>query len=188
MAASASSAKRAKPEDADEDFSDADDGSQHGGMSRTAIQGMFTDFASKIDESNSSLKQQLKESFVGMLTQYDAQQEARLAKLDSQCNELNQRQDNLEASNKDIWAAVATIQRNLDIVEHACPTKDPAVLDDENFYRPIDLTILRVNVKGSVTKLKIVEALTSWLDELQAPPGAWEINGPDMGKRFTIQF
>jgi len=184
--------KRDKPDDADElESANSEMGAPPAAgdfITKSDIEAMFADFATKIDDSTTSLKGSLQQSFVGMLTQYNTTVEARFSAIDHSCSDLRKRQDAMDEGNKTMWATINKLQADMAVAETAVPVRDPVLLADTNFERVIDITILTVTTQAALAKDKVSEALTPWLDELQIASGGWKLTGPALGKRFSIQF
>ena len=113
--------------------------------------------------------------------------EKRLSKIEQDQEDMRRSQQKLEKSLEDQHAIVSELQKALAVAEAVIPIKDNITTDD--FNRPVDCTILRVNLPEEVPKAELASALRPWLEEADCESTAKaDVLGPDSGKRITIHF
>eukprot|EP00969_Alexandrium_andersonii_P138619 6130290-Alexandrium_andersonii.AAC.1 len=61
-------------------------------------------------------------------------------------------------------------------------------MDEEIFDRDIDTTILKIGAPEFIPKADLLAALHPWLHDAGVEPDQVELQGPDQGKRYTLQF
>jgi hypothetical protein len=101
--------------------------------------------------------------------------------------DLRRSQETFEKSQKESRTAMEELQKAMAIAETVVPIKDTLDLDD--FNRPVDSTILRVNVPAQVPRTEVERVLRPWLDEAGCDNDTKAcVLGPDTAHRFTIHF
>lgn len=117
----------------------------------------------------------------------EAKNEKRFALIERDLADTRVSQDKLHKSQHDSWKAISELQRALAVAEATIPIRESLDLDD--FNRPVDATILRVNVPELVTKTELRNAIRPWLSDADCPSDdRAELLGPESGRRFTIHF
>ena len=84
-----------------------------------------------------------------------------------------------------MWGVVQKLNEGLTIDERAAPSKREQS-NDNDFSREENKTILKLSAKESLTKAAVEEFVKNWLQ--QPRDEYWTLSGPELGRKFTIQF
>ena len=142
---------------------------------------------SAIGSAISDFSKRTLESTIEFHTKQEAKFEKRFSYIERDLADARSSQDKLSKSHEDSWKAISDLQRALAVAESAIPIREN--LDLTDFNRPIDATILRINVPEIVSRNELRSAIRSWLVDADCPTDdRAELLGPESGQRFTVHF
>ena len=169
----ANEAKRSRPEDGNPDAPGAAPPNDY--VTRSDLDSILGELGSNV-----------KGCFTSAIQKYDASAQARFSHIESDVVAAQKRLDATEADNKQLWAAVDTLQRALALAESAVPHKND--FSDDNFTRKVDATILRISSKAILAKAAVLSSVAPWLAEADLDAEHYELIGHDSSRKFVLQF
>jgi hypothetical protein len=120
-----------------------------------------------------------------MLGPYDAGGQSQFADQQVQLNGINKRLDAMAQTSKDSLCVLERLDTSLAAVEASVPARPHAA---DSFERPTDPTIIKTRASHPVSSGNATMALRMVLEEMQLRPYAYMVDGPALGKGFTLRF
>ena len=117
----------------------------------------------------------------------EASTNARLNDIQANIDKLNSSQDKQQDEMANMRAQIEALNARLDLASQV-PEQAP-VVDTTNWQRPVDQTILRLNIPDPATKSELRKAILPWMEDAKCHfPDDVLLQGPDAGTRFVLKF
>ena len=166
--------KRLRPDDAPE----LDPGAKDF-VDRSTLDELLAEWKEAVATSVGSSTQEL-------LRKYDASSQKRLASIEGSMHSLRANQDQVSNEQKKMREDLDKIKAQLLIAENASGIRD--AIDNDNFDREIDPTIIKINSRKPVGHEFLKKAASDWLDPSFADLYKVQGETAELIKSITVQF
>lgn len=159
-------------------------------VSRDELDGMLQELRSSLaEEITTAVNQKCVGQFERMIRSYDTKVQDRLTDHDATLADLSRRIAASEAEQANTKGDLVRLQRALAVAESAAADATRAINEDE-FDRNPDPTILRCNLSESVSRDAVRAALAPLMEDASIAQDQWEIPGPPAGiaRNFVVSF
>ena len=180
MAAASSAAKRGRPED------DAAPSRDERAVTFGDLDGIMKNFHTALAENVTKAAGTQVEN---LFRKYDEKIQARLSDHEATMAELSRRGDQVERSQEAMKQDVERLQRALAVAENSV-NEVAASAAVEDFDRPPDPTIFRMNTSEQVARSAVREAIGPLILEAGIPVGQWDLLGDanGIGRNFAVRL
>ncbi len=137
-------------------------------------------------EANAKLKTEMAKTTITTVRAACEAQSKKIDKIEQDLAATNSRVDTHEREIQILKDGLSEAQKALRLASSTKVTEKE--LDAEQFVRPADLTILKVNTPSPCPKGLVFESVQEWLQAKQFADDKWTFQGPSEGMRWTIQF
>ena len=144
------------------------------------------DITATVTATQTTLDTKITERITNLMREFDSATQRRMSDIEGRVIEVSGRMDDQVKAMQDMKKDIEKLKKGLVEAEVQQPTR--ASLNEENYDREPDVTILRVGAAELISKEAAVRAVKPWLDEADSDATQYEIIGPTLGRNFTVKF
>ena len=124
-----------------------------------------------------------------LIRKYDAQVQRRFADHDASLKDITDRCDKIDSDQVKMRDDIKRMQDALALAE-AAPAQVRTALESEEFDRPPDLTLVRLNTSELVARAAVLESISPWMSEAGLSDDHWDLLGDQNGlaRNFVVRF
>ena len=143
-----------------------------------------------LEELLKEMKTECTNSIAGVmenaLRKADANYQARFFKIESELMELKARVAQLEGWKPEVERQTSAMRQAVAMAEDKVPVA--SALDQEDFEKDPDLTIIRARAMDAITPSSLLDALGEIVDAMSLEKNQYEIKGKELDKVYVIKF